>query len=246
VPGVLQIRSRLASASCSCFDEPVAIGSSPTEVREIPCFREFLHLRWSEGGCVARAVAPSGFKTGRKTTILNAPALLILADLQGLGPFVFPGEKTGKPRADLKRPWAAISNAAGLDGLRLPNLPSHACELRCWCRPRAVHHWQAARPHAVGDTAKRVRNNPGLNRGIENLPNDSVEVVNLVQRRMRETAEAAGRPGQANSNNLIAATLRTRAAPIAVAEAVTGGSMASLPAQEPPRAARPGVSGPAD
>jgi integrase len=61
-------------------------------------------------------------KTGRKTIILKAPALLILADLTRLGPFVFPGEKTGKPRADLKRPWAAISKAAGLEGLRLHDL----------------------------------------------------------------------------------------------------------------------------
>jgi hypothetical protein len=69
-----------------------------------------------------------------------------------------------------------------------------------------------------------VRNNPGLNRGIENLPNDSVEVVSLVQRRMREAAEAARMPGQANSSNLVAANLEdARSAPLAAAETVTGG-----------------------
>ena len=70
-----------------------------------------------------------------------------------------------------------------------------------------------------------VRNTPGLNRGIEHLPNDSVDVVNLVQQRMREAAEAARMPGQASSSNLIAANLEdARTAPLEAAETVTGGA----------------------
>lgn len=49
-------------------------------------------------------------KTGRKTIVLSAPALSILAELPRVGAFVIAGESAGtkdeKPRADLKRPWA--------------------------------------------------------------------------------------------------------------------------------------------
>ena len=37
-------------------------------------------------------------------------------------PHLFPGEKEGRPRADLKKPWAAVTKAAGLDGLRIHDL----------------------------------------------------------------------------------------------------------------------------
>ncbi|MFO1149076.1 MAG: hypothetical protein U1E62_11945 [Alsobacter sp.] len=73
-------------------------------------------------------------------------------------------------------------------------------------------------------TLQEVRNNPALNRGIENLPDDNVAVIDLVQRRMREAADNARMPGQANSSNLIAANLEdARRAPLEAAERVTGG-----------------------
>jgi len=77
-------------------------------------------------------------------------------------------------------------------------------------------------------TFNEVRSNPALNRTIEHLPADSVGVIDLVQRRMRETAENARVPGQANSGNLIAGNFEdARTAPIAAAERVTGGPQGS-------------------
>ena len=77
-------------------------------------------------------------------------------------------------------------------------------------------------------TMEEVRNNPALNRTIENLPPDSVGVIDLVQRRMRESAENARVPGQANSGNLIAANFEdARTAPLAAADMATGGPQGS-------------------
>jgi integrase len=61
-------------------------------------------------------------KTGRKTVILNAPSLAVLAGLDRLDPYVVPGDDPDKPRADLKRPWQAVAKRAGLDGVRLHDL----------------------------------------------------------------------------------------------------------------------------
>lgn len=72
-------------------------------------------------------------------------------------------------------------------------------------------------------TLQEVRNNPALNRTIENMPDDAVGVVDLVQRRLREAADNAKIPGQASTSNLAAANFQdARTAPIAAAEAVTG------------------------
>ena len=38
------------------------------------------------------------------------------------GPYVFAGEKPDRPRSDLKRPWAMVTRAAGLEGVRLHDL----------------------------------------------------------------------------------------------------------------------------
>jgi hypothetical protein len=55
-------------------------------------------------------------KTGRKTVVLNAPAMAILAELPRIGAFAIAGESGGdaeeKQRADLKRPWVAVRRHA--------------------------------------------------------------------------------------------------------------------------------------
>jgi integrase len=61
-------------------------------------------------------------KTGRKTVILNAPALTVLTGLDRLGSYVVPGDDPEKPRADLKCPWEAVARRAGLNGVRLHDL----------------------------------------------------------------------------------------------------------------------------
>jgi integrase len=84
--------------------------------------REILHLRWEyvdiERGCL---FLPDS-KSGRKTVILNAPALAVLQALERLGPYVVPGDNPEQPRHDLKRPWDAVTKRAGLTGVRLHDL----------------------------------------------------------------------------------------------------------------------------
>jgi integrase len=53
---------------------------------------------------------------------LNAPALAVLSGLNRLGSYVITGDNPEKPRADLKRPWEAVSKRAGLAGVRLHDL----------------------------------------------------------------------------------------------------------------------------
>ena len=100
--------------------------------------REILHLRWDYVDLERGVLLLPDSKTGRKTIILNAASMAIVADQPRTGGFVFPGEPRravlGKadgrrgtrlderPRSDLKRPWSAISKAAGLDGVRLHDL----------------------------------------------------------------------------------------------------------------------------
>lgn len=84
--------------------------------------REILHLRWEHVDLERGLLLLPDSKTGRKTIILNAPALLIVDGLDSASPFVIPGESPEKPRSDLKRPWAAISTRAGLTDVRLHDL----------------------------------------------------------------------------------------------------------------------------
>lgn len=84
--------------------------------------REILHLRWEhvdiERGCL---FLPDS-KSGRKTIILNAPALAVLNGLERLGPYAVAGDDPQQPRHDLKRPWDAVTKRAGLFGVRLHDL----------------------------------------------------------------------------------------------------------------------------
>jgi integrase len=58
------------------------------------------------------------------SSYLSAASLAILAALPRIegNHFVIPGEKAGQPRVDLKRPWAAVTKAARLEGLRIHDL----------------------------------------------------------------------------------------------------------------------------
>jgi integrase len=84
--------------------------------------REILHLRWEhvdfERGCL---FLPDS-KSGRKTVILNAPALAVLNAMERVSPYVVPGDDPTQPRHDLKRPWDAVTKRAGLIGVRLHDL----------------------------------------------------------------------------------------------------------------------------
>jgi integrase len=88
--------------------------------------REVLWLKWEYIDFERGLLFLPDSKTGRKTVVLNAPAVKLLTELPRIGDYVIPGEpgQDGKsrPRADLKRPWLAIRRAAKLDGLRLHDL----------------------------------------------------------------------------------------------------------------------------
>ena len=101
--------------------------------------REILTARWDYVDWERGLLNLPDSKTGRKTVYLSAPALAVLESLHRLAgsPFIIPGygprkRKTGDgmaktaerntPRADLKKPWAAVSREAGLSGVRLHDL----------------------------------------------------------------------------------------------------------------------------
>jgi integrase len=84
--------------------------------------REILHLEWKHVDIERGLLLLPDSKTGRKTVILNAPALEVLNQLGRLGPYVIPGDDPEKPRADLKRPWAVVAKRASLEGVRLHDL----------------------------------------------------------------------------------------------------------------------------
>ena len=84
--------------------------------------REVLHLRWSDVDIERGMLHLPDSKTGKKSVILNAPALAVLVSLTRISEFVIAGDDPTKPRSDLKRPWAVISKRAGLDGVRLHDL----------------------------------------------------------------------------------------------------------------------------
>lgn len=87
--------------------------------------REILHLRWRDVDLERGVIFVHG-KTGRRPVIVPAPAAVILAELPRRDQYVFPGANSTPqkplPRADLKRPWRAVSKRAGLEGVRLHDL----------------------------------------------------------------------------------------------------------------------------
>jgi integrase len=88
--------------------------------------REILHLRWKEVDLERGLLLLPDSKTGQKTIVLNAPAMMVLKGLPRAGIYVIAGTTVGtddeKPRADLKRPWALVSKRAGLTGVRIHDL----------------------------------------------------------------------------------------------------------------------------
>src|SRR4029077_3106040 len=84
--------------------------------------REILHLKWDHIDFERGLLLLPTSKTGKKTIVLNAPALAILSGLPRAGDYVIAGTFPDQPRADLKKPWKAVSNRAGLTGVRIHDL----------------------------------------------------------------------------------------------------------------------------
>lgn len=87
--------------------------------------REILHLKWTEVDIERGVLFLPTSKTGKKTVVLNAPALSVLSSLGEIksGPYVIASPVSkDKPRADLKKPWALVSRRAGIEDVRLHDL----------------------------------------------------------------------------------------------------------------------------
>jgi integrase len=88
--------------------------------------REILHLTWDEVDFERGLLLLKKSKTGKKTVVLNAPALAVLSNIERVGKYVIAGNSAGlaneKPRSDLKRPWTLVCREAGLSGVRLHDL----------------------------------------------------------------------------------------------------------------------------
>ena len=86
--------------------------------------REILHAQWSYVDFERGILFLQDSKTGKKPVYLSAAALAILAALPRVGgnPHIIAGAKDGAPRSDLKKPWAAVKRAAGLEDVRLHDL----------------------------------------------------------------------------------------------------------------------------
>ena len=86
--------------------------------------REVLHAKWSELDLERGVCSLADSKTGRKPIYLGAAALAVIASLPRLhgNPHLIPGSIEGKPRVSLDAPWAAVTKAAGLKGLRIHDL----------------------------------------------------------------------------------------------------------------------------
>ena len=94
--------------------------------------REILHLRWDEVDLERGLLRLPDSKTGAKTIVLGAPAVVVLESLPRLGAFVIAGRYAGsdgpdgsrleQPRADLQRPWTRVREHALLSDVRLHDL----------------------------------------------------------------------------------------------------------------------------
>ncbi len=104
--------------------DPYAIAAIYLLIMTGARLREILHAQWSQVDFERGVIFLPDSKTGKKPIFLNSAAVAILHGLPRLAdnPYVIPGQVAGQPRADLKKPWATVTRAAGLDGLRIHDL----------------------------------------------------------------------------------------------------------------------------
>jgi integrase len=86
--------------------------------------REILDAKWDQVDGERGIIHLSDSKTGKKPIYLSAAAQAVLASVPRVAgnPYIIAGAVDGAPRADLKKPWAAVCRAAALDGVRLHDL----------------------------------------------------------------------------------------------------------------------------
>jgi integrase len=104
--------------------DPFAIAAVRLLIMTGARLREILHAKWQHVDFERGILFLPDSKTGKKPVYLSAAALAILAALPRIegNAHIIVGAKDGAPRADLKRPWAAVTKAAGLEGVRIHDL----------------------------------------------------------------------------------------------------------------------------
>lgn len=84
---------------------------------------EVLKLTWQNVDYERGMLLLDDSKSGARPVILGEPAIRLLAALPRLdGPWVFPGERAGRPLYDLKKTWRTVTAVARLDNVRLHDL----------------------------------------------------------------------------------------------------------------------------
>jgi len=104
--------------------DPFAIAAIRLLILTGARLREILDAQWQQVDFERGILFLPDSKTGPKPVYLGAAALAILASLPRLegNPHIIAGLKDGAARADLKKPWAAVTKASGLEGLRIHDL----------------------------------------------------------------------------------------------------------------------------
>jgi integrase len=119
--------------------------------------REILDAKWEHVDIERGVIFLVDSKTGRKPVYLSAAALEVLVGLPRIegNPYIIPGSKVGQPKVDLKKPWAAVCKAAGLEGVRLHDLRHSFASIGAGASMglpvigKLLGHSQAATTHCV-------------------------------------------------------------------------------------------------
>lgn len=83
---------------------------------------EVLNLQWKHVDLERGLLLLPTSKTGKKTVILSGPALMVLADLPRVGPYVIPGKDPTKPRNNFRKAWTSVVLHAGIEWARIHDL----------------------------------------------------------------------------------------------------------------------------
>lgn len=116
--------ARLGEALASATVDPFAAAAIRLLILTGARLREILDAKWDQVDLGRGILFLADSKTGKKPVYLSAASQAVLAALPRIegNPHIIAGDKAGAPRSDLKRPWAAVKAAAGLDGVRLHDL----------------------------------------------------------------------------------------------------------------------------
>lgn len=104
--------------------DPFAIAAIRLLILTGARLREILDAHWEHVDLERGVIFLADSKTGKKTVYLSAAAQAVLAAVPRIegNPYIIAGAKDGAPRADLKKPWRAVTKAALLEGVRIHDL----------------------------------------------------------------------------------------------------------------------------